>query len=283
MHEDVPASAVAPGASGHEASHALPLPAHVRWGAGIFNYSGYAALCRHLVRGLDDIGAAVEVQPFDRDEASRSRFIATLADRERWERLSRQKVEQGVYVCCHTPAPWDGGDAFLGVRQANPGFHSYVGVTMFETDRLPAGWANACESMDEIWVPSEFNRETFARSGVEPSIIQVMPVGIDADRYDPERVTPLEISGRHGFTFLSVFQWTRRKGWDVLLDAFARAFTRDDDVCLVIRSSLPPGSSAASPARQVRDRFDRLGIPARRAPRVVVLDRPVAHVDTSRS
>ena len=37
-----------------------------------------------------------------------------------------------------------------------------VGRTMFETDGLPAEWVGRCEALDEIWVPSDFNRETFA-------------------------------------------------------------------------------------------------------------------------
>ena len=253
----------------------LPLPVHVRWGAGVFNYSGYAALCRSVILDLNRAGVPVEVQSFDQEGAERDRFVESLAGSERWKRLLRQRVEQGVYLCCHTPAPWDGGDSFFGRRRQNPGFHAYVGLTMFESDRLPHGWAAACDSMDEIWVPSEFNRETFARGGVEPSKLHVLPVGIDTSAYDPDRIAPFEIPGRRSFCFLSVFQWTRRKGWDVLLDAYARAFTNADDVSLVIRASLP-GASAAPPIReQIARHFERLGIAPSRAPHVIVLDRPM--------
>eukprot|EP01034_Spumella_vulgaris_P022691 gene22691-28841_t len=41
------------------------------------------------------------------------------------------------------------------------------------------------------------------------------------------------------FEFLSVFKWERRKGWDVLLDAYWSAFDQEDDVVLRIRSYLP--------------------------------------------
>ena len=43
-----------------------------------------------------------------------------------------------------------------------------VGRTMFETDRLSKEVARRCNKMDEIWVPTEFHRETFAKSGVQP-------------------------------------------------------------------------------------------------------------------
>src|SRR5690606_25570307 len=116
------------------------------------------------------------------------------------------------------------------------GFAAYVGLTMFETDRLPAGWAAACNGMDEVWLPSTFNRETFTRAGVEPTKLQVIPFGLDTAVYNPATVTPLDIPGRRGFTFLSVFQWSQRKGWDILIKAYLQAFTAADEVCLVIRA-----------------------------------------------
>ena len=41
------------------------------------------------------------------------------------------------------------------------------------------------------------------------------------------------------FEFLSVFKWERRKGWDVLLDAYWRAFQPTDAVTLRLRTYVP--------------------------------------------
>ena len=38
---------------------------------------------------------------------------------------------------------------------------------------------------------------------------------------------------------MSVFKWERRKGWDVLLDAYWSAFTPADAVVLVLRTYVP--------------------------------------------
>ena len=40
---------------------------------------------------------------------------------------------------------------------------------MFETDRISPEWVAACNRMDEVWVPSRFNVETFAN--VNPIIL----------------------------------------------------------------------------------------------------------------
>ncbi|MFZ5814030.1 MAG: glycosyltransferase family 4 protein [Bacillota bacterium] len=111
-----------------------------------------------------------------------------------------------------------------------------IGRTMFETDRLPMGWADACNAMDEVWVPSRFNAETFIRAGVAPEKVKLVPAGVDTEEYRPGLV-PLEIPGRRKFTFLSIFEWSYRKGWDVLLRAIASQFHRDDDVAFIIKTS----------------------------------------------
>ena len=104
---------------------------------------------------------------------------------------------------------------------------------MFETDSLPPQWVEKCNLMDEIWVPTEFNLETFRRAGVTTRLTKTHG-GIDTQCFHP-RHKPLEIPKTRGTVFLSIFEWSYRKGWDVLLQAWANAFTAQDDVCLVLR------------------------------------------------
>ena len=116
-----------------------------------------------------------------------------------------------------------------------PSRHLAVGRTMFETWSLPAPWVPRLNEMDEIWVPTEFNVDSFRRAGVTVPL-HVVPGGIDADVYRPD-AAPLDIPGLRSTVFLSVFEWTLRKGWDVLLEAWAEAFDRDDDAQDDVRRS----------------------------------------------
>ena len=109
-----------------------------------------------------------------------------------------------------------------------------IGRAMFETDRLPADWMAACNRMDAVWVPSAFNRETFANSGVDPEKLAVVPCPIHAALYDPN-VKPLPINGARGFNFLCSLDWKRSKGWETLIRAFVQEFTAADDVALILR------------------------------------------------
>lgn len=98
--------------------------------------------------------------------------------------------------------------------------------------------------VSQVWVPSEFNRQTFTASGVPADKLFVLPEGIDTAVFDPARHKPLSLPalmptqitgvpapGRvqasraaaagaaapKPFIFLSIFKWELRKGWPILL------------------------------------------------------------------
>jgi len=142
----------------------------------------------------------------------------------------------GIYVIHHPPADNNGRDFFKEFRDRNPGMRAYVGYTAFETDSVPSSWVEPCNRMDEIWVPSIFNLETFSKAGIEREKIHVIPHAFDPEKYRPDETTPLVIGKKRGFDFLSIFEWTFRKGWDVLIRAYIEEFSRDEDVRLIIRS-----------------------------------------------
>ena len=211
------------------------------WEGLYFSNTGYAEATRRYVLALDDLGIPVTVRPTD-----------SLAGRYR---IRREELEQIHALAFREPQKGD-----LRVQHARPptftqdhGACANVGYTVFETDRLPRHWVGACNEMDEIWVPSRFCVESFLAAGVSPAKLQVIPHGVDANRFGPH-VPALEIDGAQGFIFLSVFRWSKRKGWDVLLRAYLSEFHADEEVCLVIRAS---GLSQAELADFVASEFGR--------------------------
>lgn len=221
----IPASRIEPSAGAMHPS--------IRWVGPVFNFSGYARLARETLKGLMDQGVAASCDPQLNDKE----FFASLshqpAEASRWRELLSRAPEPGTLVLCDMPRDANGVDILGAHQRNNPGCAKRVCWTMFESDRLPEGWAGALNTMDEVWVPSEFNRRTFAEHGVIASKIHVIPVGIDARPY--ASASPMQLPGT-GYTFLSVFQWMERKGYDVLLDSWAKAFRASDPVRLVLRS-----------------------------------------------
>jgi len=151
-----------------------------------------------------------------------------------------------------------------------------IGRTMFETDRLPPDWVQACRRMDEIWVPSRFNAETFASSGVPPEKLRVLPLGVDTRRFRPG-LPPLSIPGARGFVFLANFAWQQRKGWPILVEAFVREFRPWEDVTLVLKT-LPVFHTREAVRAQLHRFIRRLGFtPGETAP--IILDQRVLPQD----
>ena len=137
--------------------------------------------------------------------------------------------------CCPTGA---GLWAEVGASLALP----VVGATCFETEGLPPSWVAECNAAREVWVPSAFNVRTFSDAGVDPDLLHAVPYPVDTERLRP---VPRERDPGAPVTFLSVFEWTWRKGWDVLLRAWAEEFAHDEPVRLVVVTYRGAGAGGA--------------------------------------
>ncbi|WP_416829167.1 glycosyltransferase [Ectobacillus polymachus] len=89
--------------------------------------------------------------------------------------------------------------------------------------------------VDEIWVYSLYNKESYIRSGIPENKIHVIPLGVDENVFHTG-VEPLSLE-TSSFRFLFVGGTIGRKGIDILLEAYLKEFTADDDVCLFIKDT----------------------------------------------
>jgi glycosyltransferase involved in cell wall biosynthesis len=230
------------------------------WHAPLRDPSGYADEARHFLFAL----AGADVNVTARAIKWSDKSVILPAERERLlQKMLRRPAQAGSVQVCHILAPY---------FQPDPHARANVGRTMFETDRLPDGWAQACNRMDAVWVPGAFNVETFAAAGVERDKLRVVPGAIDLAPYNPD-CAPLRIDGGRGFNFLSVFDWTLRKGWDTLIRAFVEEFDQDEEVALVLKTH----SSLGYTTQQMLDFLiayvtDILGRDPNRIPDVVLQD-----------
>jgi glycosyltransferase involved in cell wall biosynthesis len=206
---------------------ALPAGTHpgVMWAAPLYNFSGFADEARNFVASL--VGAGVPVRSLSMADES-----AALIDSLDPSMLAALRTAEVAPVGPHPILVEHVPGTYV---QDTAGPCRVVARTMFETSSLPPSWIPNFNAMDEIWVPSEFNVETFRRAGVTAPIF-VVPGGVDTDAFRPGR-EPLPLPGLRGTVFLSVFEWAYRKGWDILLTAWADAFGPDDDVTLLLRCS----------------------------------------------
>ncbi len=196
----------------------------ILWHAPIFDPSGYADEARNFIQRLRSQQFTIAARPLGRHSDIFRAQLEEPACRH-LDAALRTEIAPPFISLIHFPA---------SVFQRVPEAAYHIGRVMFETDGLPAEWVAKCNQMDEIWVPTDFNRQTFAAAGVTAKLIKV-PGGIDTNQFKPAS-QPLAIPGARGTVFLSIFEWLYRKGWDVLLRAWAQAFNPADDVTLVLRT-----------------------------------------------
>lgn len=209
------------------------------WCGPLRDSSGYGEESRQFALGLAEAGAelAVQILPWPDEHA-----LAAPADMQRLAALTAVPVRRGfAQLVQDFPPSW----------RRHPDAGLMIGRTMFETDRLPAAWVDACREADAVWVPSAFNQRTFADAGVPADKLAVIPGCLDPAPY---RALPPRGARPSGpCSFLSVFDWTLHKGWDVLLRAFLEAFEGVDDVTLTLKVWSTLGYSAAAIEQQATD------------------------------
>ncbi len=192
------------------------------WIAPVFDASGFADEARNFVLGIDDAGLPVHLKPIPWDVPDTELDSKT---RERLESLTHRSLSP-EFICVNQFFPTQ-----VPLAEA-----ATVNVcrTMFESDRIPAEWIDACNGYDYLWVPSEFHVAAFARSGVDKSKLRILPEAIDAELYRQQSES-LWPRGNSGFTFLSTFVWQPRKAWDILLEAYCREFSSGENTSLILK------------------------------------------------
>lgn len=259
------AAAPAPGARAawawkERGARGTPATSGIVFRAAVYGGSGYADGNQEI---LDELGRqALPVQLLPIGLQSDAARLLGAAKRRELERLQRNRLDLGrsVFYQC---APACDFDTALEARVR-------IGRTTFETDALPPGWRERCNAMDQVWVPSTFNREAFARAGVDEHRLRVMPEGLDTRRFKPG-LAPLPLPRRRRFNFLSIFDWIDRKGPDVLLRAYLRAFRADDDVALILKIHKFDDPATDLEERLVYAIEREAGVPLEQAPPILLL------------
>jgi glycosyltransferase involved in cell wall biosynthesis len=220
----------------------------VMWHSWINAPTGYAVSSQYLVLALETLDVDV-----------RYGFVYGVEeppnDDERIMEVRRKPKDLDI-----TQVVYGQGDVFF----KNSGNYK-VGYSMLEVTGIPADWVEQANALDEVWVPSQFNKETFASSGVKRPI-HVMPLGVDINYFHPF-IRSRRIEDR--FTFMSVFEWGERKAPEVLLQAYNQEFSSSDDALLLLKVI------NTDPAVNIERHVEAMRLRADRAPVVIVLNQNI--------
>ena len=102
----------------------------------------------------------------------------------------------------------------------------------WETDLLPDARVAVLNRADRVLAPCRHNAEAYQRSGVRRAITVVPHVAREITTPPPHPAT--DLAGR--YCFYVIGGWSARKGIEETIRAFLDAFTRDDEVALLVKT-----------------------------------------------
>jgi glycosyltransferase involved in cell wall biosynthesis len=145
------------------------------------------------------------------------------------------KLQDQVYDCQVSYTAMRNFPSYL-----SSGTKNRFGVWCYEwagKNVLPVGFAKYYKSCDFVCPPSQFAKQVFMDSGIPETAIKVIPHGIISN--DFKQTTTIDLKTNKKFKILAnIAQNHLRKNIPGLLNAYGKAFTNKDDVCLIIKGSL---------------------------------------------
>lgn len=131
-----------------------------------------------------------------------------------------------------------------------------IAYNVWETTRQPEKFFNQLKQMDQVWVPSKWQRDCTIDQGIPAHKVKVVPEGVDTEMFFPKSREVSEPTDRP-FRFVVVGRWEYRKSTREIIQAFAKTFSEDESVELVINVDNPFASDGLA---STEDRLAKFGI-----------------------
>jgi ADP-heptose:LPS heptosyltransferase/glycosyltransferase involved in cell wall biosynthesis len=208
----------------------------------VFDASGYGEAARATIHALHEAGIRLAVidtgaRPQQVQDPLVASLVGTTADAD-------------FHLFHGIPPYW----AQTAYRLRN-----VIAMTVWETDTMPFSWRNPLTHAVDVWLPSRFNVEAFARGlGHQPFCLPhpLLSRGEDC--------TSMPHPARGGvgpddFVFYACFEWQERKNPEGLIEAFLRAFPTDGNEVLLLKSNPGAASAAQRTLQEIRARLGAQG------------------------
>jgi ADP-heptose:LPS heptosyltransferase/glycosyltransferase involved in cell wall biosynthesis/SAM-dependent methyltransferase len=200
----------------------------------VFDASGYGQAARGYIHALHLAGIKLSVVD-----------LAAGRPRQVRDELVESRVGRGAKADVHlfhgVPPQWARFAA--GVKNA-------IGMTVWETDAMPAQWHDALRQVREVWLPCDYNVSVFGKS-LDKAIFK-LPHALPPCKPAPGRADAFPGIGAGDFVFYSIFQWQERKSPQGLIESFLRAFPVETDAVLVLKVNAEAARVAARELGELR-------------------------------
>ncbi len=119
-------------------------------------------------------------------------------------------------------------------RYLSHGKKNRFGIWNYDGTVIPKHMIKHHSFCDKLLPSSNFSKEVFIKNGIPESKIEVVPHGIDLEEFKTDKKYPLKTKKKIKI-FFNIATPHLRKNIRRTLRAFGKAFTKKDDVCLVMK------------------------------------------------
>mgnify|MGYP007071598147 CR=1 FL=1 len=184
------------------------------------NQFGYGIAGTNIVKAAEEEGLRLNLIPLSVEiPESESGVKVTVA----------QAIERGTNFDGKAPSVRMYHQFDLALHCGNPRY----GFPFFELDSFTPRELHHLKNQDELIVASKWAVDVIKNNGIELPT-HVVPLGVDRSIFYDE-----DFKHEGTTVFFNVGKWEIRKGHDILIEAFEKAFTKDDDVKLVMACCNP--------------------------------------------
>jgi len=109
-----------------------------------------------------------------------------------------------------------------------------IAYTMYETTEFPNDFVKQLKTFNQIWVPSEWQKECLIKQDLPKDKIKVVPLGVDSKIFNLENKKL-----KNKFTFAILGRWDERKSTKSIIRCFKESFGNNKNVELLLSVDNP--------------------------------------------
>lgn len=213
-------------------------PVKALYYVGQYGTSGYASAAKGYIYKYFKNGINIKWHPLKFDDSFLSKDCIYNIVAESTINNNFNQYDAFIYHC--TPDIWK----YLNIdlKYLNNSKNK-VGYCVWETSKLPKTWVNDINSqVDEIWVPSNYNKNVFSDSGVSIPIKVIPHEFLSKQLYNKNEVNLYNLNGKEYikrddiYTFYTIGELIERKGLEDLINIFCKTFSKNDKVRLIVKT-----------------------------------------------
>ena len=180
------------------------------------NSLGYGVVGHNLLKSLLKINPSTALYPISQPEFSDEHIEKAMKNRGQFKLFPSVKI-------------WHQNDVHTHIGKGE-----HVGFPIFELDKFNDVEKHHLAKLDQIFVCSEWAKTVVLMNVYRPaSDVQVIPLGVDVNTFKPK------LNQSEKTIFFNCGKWEIRKGHDVLVNIFNKAFDENDNVELWMMTTNP--------------------------------------------